>query len=326
MELDDYIRDFINAPIMQRIKYVDLSGPIKFMHVGIPGISRFDHCIGVWALLKKVGASKQEQIAGLLHDTSHTVFSHVADFLFSEDSSAKEYKNSSYQDTTHMQFLSKMNIYPILEKHGLTLEDVDIDQKEYLALEQPLPDICADRIDYNIRTGVAFKIISKDEAHKIINDLQYVNKKWFFINIENAAILGKLSINFTKNFWGKKEEHSIMIHFAKALKRALKISLIYYDDLYSTDDIVFNRLADSKDSIIQLMLKQCREPVRKFSEYKYKKIKVYPKFRGIDPLVKSLHSRKMLRLTELDQEFKKEFKFVNSWCQKGYEIDILEVS
>ncbi len=324
MELDDYISDFVNSPIMQRIKYVDLSGPVKFMCAGIPDISRFEHCIGVWNLLKKVGANKQEQVAGLLHDTSHTVFSHVADFLFSEDSSAEEYKNSSYQDTTHMQFLSNMNIFPILEKHGLTLEDVDIYQKEYLALEQPLPDMCADRIDYNIRTGVAFKKISKDEAHKIINDLQYVNNKWFFTNIENAAMLGKLSLNFTKNFWGDKEGYSIMMHFANALKRALKISLICYDDLYSTDDVVFNRLADSKDSIIQLMLKQCKEPVRKFSEYKYKKIKVYPKFRGIDPLVKSAHSGKILRLTELEQEFKEEFDFVDSWCQKGYVIDILK--
>ena len=33
-------------------------------------------------LIKKLGGSVEEQIAGLLHDVSHTAFSHVIDYVF----------------------------------------------------------------------------------------------------------------------------------------------------------------------------------------------------------------------------------------------------
>jgi len=50
--------------------------------------TRFDHSVGVMLLIRKLGAGSspasallKEQVAALLHDVSHTAFSHVIDYV-----------------------------------------------------------------------------------------------------------------------------------------------------------------------------------------------------------------------------------------------------
>lgn len=45
-------------------------------------LPRYDHSVGVMLLIRMLGGTLEEQIAGLLHDVSHTAFSHVADYVF----------------------------------------------------------------------------------------------------------------------------------------------------------------------------------------------------------------------------------------------------
>ena len=89
------LMDLINSKPIQRLK--------KIQQAGITGhilkdrdYTRYEHSVGVMILLRKKGASLEEQIQGLLHDVAHTAFSHVVDFIFkSKDHTyhEKEYKN-----------------------------------------------------------------------------------------------------------------------------------------------------------------------------------------------------------------------------------------
>jgi hypothetical protein len=56
------ILELINSPALQRLKGIDQAG---YSHVYFPGIprSRFNHSLGVYLLLKRYGASIEEQIA-----------------------------------------------------------------------------------------------------------------------------------------------------------------------------------------------------------------------------------------------------------------------
>ena len=74
----------INSDVMQRLKDIDQSGAARYLGVKLPAFSRYEHSVGVYALLKKAGALKKEQVAGLLHDASHTVFSHVGDYIWAK--------------------------------------------------------------------------------------------------------------------------------------------------------------------------------------------------------------------------------------------------
>ena len=310
----------INSNVMQRLKYIDQSGGARYFFPKLPPFSRYEHSVGVYAILKKAGVSKKELVAGLLHDASHTVFSHVGDYIWTDD--VNEYTKESYQDRIHREYLRKNKMEAVLKSINITLDDADIDKNDYKALEQHLPDMCADRIQYNIHTGFIMKMITQEEIKEILEDLEFKDNKWFFKNVDIARKFANLSIYFTQNFWGAKWNTTMNIHFANALKRALKLKIITKEDLFSTDEVVMNKLMKSRDHIIQLNLQQCQSPLKKISKQKYKTEKFFPKFRGIDPLIKKKDGT-FSRLTEMDIMFKNSYDIVKQWCKDGYNIDIL---
>lgn len=310
----------INSDVMQRLKYIDQSGGARYFSPKLPAFSRYEHSIGVYAILKKAKVSKKELVAGLLHDASHTVFSHVGDYIWSKN--VNDYTKESYQDKIHLEYLKKNEMEAVLKSLDMKLGDMDIKSNGYTALEQPIPDMCADRIQYNIHTGVITKIISQKEGREIIEDLEFKDNKWFFKNPDIARKFANLSIYFTQNFWGAKWNMIMNIHLANALKRALELKIITKDDLFSKDKIVMNKLATSADSIIQLNMLQCQEPLSKISEQKYRTEKFFPKFRGIDPLIRRKDGE-FVRLSEIDIMFKNNYDTVKKWCKDGYELEIL---
>lgn len=310
----------INSDVMQRLKHIDQSGGARYLASKLPAFSRYEHSVGVYAILKKAGVSKKEMVAGLLHDASHTVFSHVGDYIWSKD--VNKYTKESYQDKIHLDYLKKNKMETVLKSLDMKLEDMDTKNNGYTALEQHIPDMCADRIQYNIHTGIIMKMISQKEAKEIIEDLKFKDNKWFFKNPDVARKFANLSIYFTQNFWGAKWNMMMNIHLANALKRALELKIITKDDLFSTDEIVMNKLTKSGDSIIRLNMQQCQEPLSKISDQKYRTEKFFPKFRGIDPLIRKKDG-KFVRLSEIDIMFKNNYDTVRKWCKDGYELEIL---
>ena len=317
------IEKVLDTPVMKRLKDIDQSGAARYFGPKLPKFSRYDHSIGVWALLKKTGADLKEQIAGLLHDTSHTVFSHIGDHIFAKN--ANDFTQRSYQDTIHMAFLKKNKLINIVSAFGLTPEDLDPEKKEYKRLEQPLPDMCADRIQYNIHTGLLLGVISKEDAKAIFDNIKFENGKWFFTDKDLAKKFAKLSVYFTQNFWGSKWNVSLDIHFANALKRAIKLKLVLISDLFLTDNVIMTRLLKNQDRILQLNIYQCKHPLEKIPGKKYKSIFFKPKFRGIDPLMRVEGSNKLVRLTSIDVMFKHYYDSVKEWCYNGFDVEILDV-
>ena len=182
--------------------------------------------------------------------------------------------------------------------------------------------MCADRIQYNIHTGVLTHKISKKEAADIINSLKFKDGKWFFNDVENAKKFAELSLYFTQNFWGAKWNTSMNIHFANILKRALKLKILSKKDMFSTDRAVINKIIKNQDHIIQLNLQQCKQPLTLIKGKKYTKQFFSPKFRGVDPLVID-DNGKLRRLSDIDIMFKNHYNEIKSWCKAGFEMDIL---
>ncbi|RZI46388.1 phosphohydrolase [Candidatus Finniella inopinata] len=310
------IQDLIESPVMQRIKDVDQSGPTRYFGF-VPAYSRFDHCVGVWALLKRFKCSFPEQVAGLLHDASHTAFSHLGDHIFSTPET-----DTSYQDTIHLWFLKQMNLESVLKPYGLSVGQVDPDYPGYKGLEQPLPDLCADRIEYNLHTGLLFKLITQQEVVEILNDLRFEGGIWFFTNQQSAKKLADLSLYFTEQTWGSAWNFVFNHYFTEIMKRAFKFGIVNSDQMhFGTDLKIMDILLKTTDPFIQRRIEACRHIHNSFKlaeNGQRHDLYVQPKFRGVNPWVQV--GQKLHRLTDLDFQFSRDFHGVKNRCKKGYAI------
>ena len=137
--------ELLQADAVQRLKDIYQGGITAFIRPE-RNTTRLDHSVGVAALLRYLGADAEEQAAGLIHDVPHTAFSHVIDFVFPNH-------EHTYHEEQSEGVFRKSEIPEILQRHGLDWWRV-AEPEHYPLLEQPLPQLCADRLDYFLRDGI----------------------------------------------------------------------------------------------------------------------------------------------------------------------------
>lgn len=322
-ESNPVVHKLIDSKAMQRLKHIDQSGPEGYFSDNFPMFSRYDHSVGVYALLKRYNVSSEEQIAGLMHDASHTVFSHLADLIFQHGSDRKD----SYQDNIHNWFLSKMGVEQILAPYNLTLENISPKNPNFHALEQPFPDMNADRIEYNLHTGLVFSDISDNDVREILDSLRYENNKWYFTDIRSAKKFAKLSTYYTKVFWGNPHNVALYTAAAAAVQHAINTKLINSDELhFGIDEEIVAKLRQSRDPILQELVKVMSKIEQYYTSTGPENYDIYQpvKMRGIDPLV--MQQDKLYRLSKLSIDFKNELDLTQQYAQRGVYIKFRNIS
>lgn len=317
LKLQDELLKVYNLEHMQRLKGIDQSGTPAYWN-GVPKFSRLEHSLDVLWLVQNFGGDIQEQIAALTHDISHTVFSHVADVFFGIP---------NYQDTIHEWFLQQTQIAEIIRGHDWIEKDILPENPVFKRLEQPLPDMCADRIAYNLRTGLVFKAIKEKDIKFIISKLRYEDGKWYFTTIKAAKKFAALPLTFTEHFWGSADHLVVYFITSKILKRASLIHRISKEDMhFGTDKQILDKLNACDDPEITRLIAKAKIPKTAYHILKDGEgtpdFVPKPKFRGIDPWVFNKHSKKFKRLSELDKKFAAKFKQVEEFCKKGYKIQL----
>src|SRR5438874_2437653 len=131
-----------SAPV-QRLRCIHQAGASQYLLPEKARHTRFEHSLGVMYVLRRVGAGIEEQVAGLLHDIPHTAFSHTADIVFPND-------EHTFHERFQHEIVSRSAIPAILAKYDIDLRAA-LEPDGYRLLEQPLPWLCADRVDYGLR-------------------------------------------------------------------------------------------------------------------------------------------------------------------------------
>jgi hypothetical protein len=298
---------------MQRLKYVDQHGPSTY-YGGVPTFNRYKHSVGVFALLQKFDRPFVEQIAGLLHDASHTVFSHLADRFFGTGN------HRAYQDNIHQDYLETVGTDEVLAPYNLTVAHILAEHPDFLPLKQKLPAMNADRIQYNFETALSWGKLTQAQIDDIFGSLRLDGHTWYFTNVSHARQFAQLSVFFTENFWGAPENTAWHHWVVEAMRRAIDLKLFSLDTLhYGYDHTVIAAMESSDDVVIQNSLHKCRNADSYFTVVTKDEphdLVDHPKFRGIDPLVEQPDGTRAT-LTTLDAAFAAEFNRVKQWCKNG---------
>ena len=285
------IIELINSNPIQRLKYIDQAG---YLEPFIPGSnrSRFDHSVGVYLLLKKFGAPIEEQISGLIHDVSHSAFSHCIDYVL-ESGSEKEH---NHQDNIFDSFVRKSELPEIIKRYGYDFEYI-LDDKNFLLKERDLPDLCADRIDYSLRDSIVFKEI--DGADYFIDNLIVKDSNWVFSDVGSARKYAELFLHINTKYYSGLESAVMFFAIGEYLKYSLQKKYISMDDLYTTDKQVLDKIKPhiKNDSQLSLLFDRLNNKIGYKNNPNDYDGKVFCKSRIVDPLC--IDDKVVKRLSEI---------------------------
>ena len=233
IEFSNSLEKIILTKPIQRLKNINQGGAIFLAYPNIK-TTRFEHSLGVCHLIKVLGGNEREQIAGLLHDISHTAFSHIIDYVLDN-------KDEDFHEHYKLRFLNQEDLFKVLR--SLELEPKDfVEDKHFTLLEAEHPFLCADRIDYTLRDLIAWGKISQQQAQEFIESLFILDGKiviksvfwgqWFKDNYE---YLNNYIFQDSKNI-------AANALLSQLLKEALSNEVVTIEDFFLDERYIINKL------------------------------------------------------------------------------------
>ena len=276
----------IRTPTFQRLKGIRQAGPSAFTFP-FKTVTRFEHSLGVCALLGRLGADRRQRVAGLLHDLSHTAFSHAVDFVFHSD-------EQDYHEKLKPEFLGRPDVTRVLDRMGYAPEEF-YDDSIYPLLERPLPLLCADRLDYFLRDSLACGVSTPESVARCLAHIVVVDDMIAFTNASEARDAVERFAEMNRQYWAGDVEAFIYNEFADALREGLRIGALREPDLLKDDAHVLSRLRSSGNARIA-------EALENIEHFRPERLagfvaKVAPKVRWLDPPV--VRDGMAVRLSEL---------------------------
>ena len=199
VELPAAITSLLLTAPMQRLRGIHQGGAIVLANPAI-NHTRFDHSVGVMLLIRHLGGSLREQLAGLLHDVSHTAFSHLIDYVL-------EVAEEDYHEQRYEQVLAHPEIQAALTQHHFHYQDfLDLDQ--FTLLEQPLPNLAADRLDYTLRDLRQLGVLTAGDIAWFLQGLRVHEGRIVVSSAEHARWFSQQYAYLTEHYFAGAQSQS----------------------------------------------------------------------------------------------------------------------
>src|SRR3954447_8143703 len=199
----------IGCPTFQRLRGIKQAGP-SALAFPFKTVTRYEHCLGVCVLLRRLGAGRREQVAGLLHDISHTAFSHAVDFVFASE-------EQDHHERLKPELLARPDLATALRALGYDPAEFH-DDAIYPLLERPLPWLCADRLDYFLRDSLACGASSPADVSRFLAHVAVVDRTIVFTDRAVAREAVRLFGLMNRDWWASPVEAFIYNEFADTLR------------------------------------------------------------------------------------------------------------
>jgi HD superfamily phosphohydrolase len=298
---------------VQRLQGIALAGASQYLFPERRQHTRYEHSLGVMHILSVLRAGPDEQVAGLLHDIPHTAFSHTVDIVFPNS----EY---NYHERFQRDIIMRSAIPDILATHGVDLKAA-LEPDSFPLLERPLPDICADRIDYALRDLHGAGMVTAEEAARFLEQLVPTPDGLLVADKETALWFSRLFLQANHTFWTGRAEAGAYWALAGAIRRAYTTGAFSDTDLFSTDEEAMRKLRSIDDKIVQAYL-ALLQPGTPFYEAKADDpyFTTHMKQRAIDPLVRNPGREQALRLSQLSDEYARELRKSGNGRSREYHL------
>jgi hypothetical protein len=176
-----------------------------------------------------------------------------------------------------------------------------MDETNFSLLEQDLPHLCADRLDYFMRDARDLGLASDAEIATTLRHLRIFEGQIVTDNIDSARWLGYTFIAADKASWANFREVGLYELAARAIRRGLQIGVIDETDLWGTDLPAWEKLLASSDSQLQFDIQRVHVDTRFEWNAIDPDFRVSTKLRAIDPDI--LMNGKIQPLSAVDPDF-----------------------
>ncbi len=290
------IEALVNTAVLQRLK-----GVLQHGITGLLGITdqttRFDHSLGTMLVVRQLGGSLEEQIAALLHDISHTAFSHVIDYV------VDGHDQQSYHDEIKESYLAQTELPALLAQFGYDWHDY-LHEAAYPLLEQPSPRLCADRIDYFLRDAKGLGLAAQADIDWVRTGLVVADGRIATNQKEAAQWLATTYLKADDASWANFREVGLYEVTARAIRRGLEIGIINDADFFLTDEPFWQKLQQSEDPDLNEWLSFVSTETEFIWDETSPTFWVSTKLRSIDPDV--VVGGVLRPLSTLDPSFKQQ--------------------
>ncbi len=147
----DFLDRYIGLPVLQRLKGVGLLCGTDWttLYKNRFYYSRLDHSVGVALIIWHFTHDKKQTLAGLFHDASTPVFSHVSDFRKGDALT----QTATEEDNAGLLQRDK-ELQALLQTDGLVVDQIK-DYHIYPVADNEIPRLSADRLEYMFPSGMA---------------------------------------------------------------------------------------------------------------------------------------------------------------------------
>lgn len=301
-----FLDKYIEIPLLQRLKGVGLLCGTDWTNLYRNRFyySRLDHSIGVALIIWHFTQDMAQTIAGLLHDVSTPVFSHVQDFRKGDEKT-----QTSTEDLNREMIRNDKLLRLLLESDGLTVEQVE-NYHNYPIADNEIPQLSADRLEYMFPSGMVLEgKWTLDEIQAIYNDIVILHNEEFLpeLGFKTIEIAEKYCKNFcvTGHMLQLNENKLTLKLLSDIMQLALDEGLLQEDDFMKlTESEVMEKIQNVGSERFRSMLKTFKtmEHIEHTDEplNGYYCVNLDVKQRYINPLVQ-MPDGGIARLTEVSE-------------------------
>ncbi|GGC75697.1 HD domain-containing protein [Enterococcus wangshanyuanii] len=252
-EIEEVLEQLILSDEVQRLKDVHMAGPAYLQNPAWDE-TRYEHSLGVMLLIRKLGGTLEEQIAGLLHDISHTAFSHVIDL-------ALENEADDYHEKIKADLIEHSAIPKLLSTYGYDYEQLLFDDQKWTLLEQEAPLLCCDRLDYTLREVHRYFEVPLYEIQSFIEDIQIIEGKIALKSVDWAVWFIDQYRKVVIDFFYDPRNICSYEWMAQIIRQGLADQALTMADLMVTDTAFIEKIKLINSESIQILLSRLEAPV-----------------------------------------------------------------